>query len=129
VIAPPLDVPGIHEFRWTPADSRTALVKLVAVNPETSESDVTKAPRQAAAQAFTAWDVAIEEHIGASSLLGGSAVEAGKREAATGLLLALLGLLLAETFLANRLYRADAETEEAKQPQEHVEAEGAHDAA
>jgi len=130
VIVPALDVPGVHEFRWFPAEAKTPLVKLVAVNPDTGESDLTKATREEALRAFGGWDATIVRRLTRAPLLGGGADGgAGKREIAAGVLVALLGLLLAESFLANRLYRAEVEAEETAAASSAATAGGSGDGA
>jgi hypothetical protein len=111
VIVPPFDVPGIHEFHWRSADSQSPLVKLVAVNPETGESDLTKASPETARQALAAWDASIVRSVSEAPMLGGAGAGAS-REVTAMLLLALIGALLTESFLANRVYRVLTEPEE-----------------
>lgn len=112
VIVPPLDVPGVHEFRWGSEHAPAPQIKLVAVNPETGESDLAKASPETAKQAFAAWDASVVRNVSDSPLLGGATAGAGTREATLVLLLALVGMLLAEGFLANRVYHVQTEAEE-----------------
>jgi hypothetical protein len=128
VIVPPLETPGVHRFTWLPAGAKTRLVKQVAVNPDARESDLVKAPPELLHRALADWDTAIVRNVFESAVFGEDGA-ATRREFAAGILVALLGLMLAESFLANRLYRRGPETEaEGHQTAAEVASEQAHGA-
>ena len=84
----------------------------MAVNPETGESDLAKAAPETARRAFAAWDVAVVRNASAAPFLGSATAGSGRHEVTAVLLLALIAALLAEGFLANRVYRVQTDAEE-----------------
>ena len=113
VAVPRLETTGIHRFSWTPAQAKAPLVKLVAVNHDSSEIDLTKADRADVEKLLADMQPEIVRNFSDGSLFKGQLEQnAGGRtfEFAAALLIALLTLLIGESFLSNRFYRGGDET-------------------
>ncbi len=111
VIVPAIDRPGIHNFSWYPSGSNVPLSKLVAVNAEPGESNLTKASREIALRALAPYPAQIVKHYSDAPRLGSDTL-IQKREISTALLLLLFAFILAESFLSNRLYTNEFEAED-----------------
>jgi hypothetical protein len=108
VVVPPLDATGVHQFSWTVAQTNSAMVRYVEVNHEPLESDLSAASADAIKNAFADWKPALVKSVLDAPALDGA--ESGgnlQREFTSAVLLMLAALLLAEVFLANRLYRRE----------------------
>jgi hypothetical protein len=109
VVVPPLSTTGVHQFKWTGAQSHTAQTRLVEVNHDPAETDLATASAEQVKTAFADWKPELVTHVfNAAALGGGDAENTGaRREFTAALLIVLAALLLAEVFLANRLYRQE----------------------
>jgi multidrug transporter EmrE-like cation transporter len=120
VIVPPIETPGIHTFSWTPAGATLPLTRMLAVNPETSESFLTRAAPELFRKALAPLDAQIVRDL-ADYTLPGEEKGAARREVTAALLLLLLVALLVESFLSNRLYAAVESPDDDAQGQEASE--------
>jgi hypothetical protein len=109
---PPLTATGIHRFSWTPASSKLPLQRLVAINHDPGEVDLAKIPKAEAEKALEAFKPEIVKGFSDASLFKDQSVQSSderKHEFSASLIVVLLALLLAESFLSNRFYRGDDE--------------------
>ena len=110
VTVPRLEIPGIHRFIWTPARATSSLWKLVAVNHDDTEVDLSKVPPAEATKLLADWQPEIVTNFNQATLFRDNEHDAGagqKHDFAAGILIVLLALLLGESFLSNRFYRGD----------------------
>jgi len=110
VVVPALETPGIHAFNWSPAGAAKPLTKLLAVNAEGAESDLAKASPEMALKAMAPLKARIVKSIQQGTGLSAEGEGGRSREITAALLLILFGLLLAESFFSNRLYRNETES-------------------
>jgi hypothetical protein len=110
VVVPAIETPGIHTFSWSPVGATAPLSKLVAVNAEPSESNLLKAPKDIALKAFAPFETQIVKNYIDAPLFGSDALSR-TREVSAALLLLLFAFVLVESFLSNRLYANEVETE------------------
>ncbi|HYG75865.1 MAG TPA: VWA domain-containing protein [Planctomycetota bacterium] len=110
VVVPAIDTPGIHSFSWSPPGAARPLSKLLAVNAEAGESELTKASPELALKAMSPLKAQIVKTIGESTVVAGNNGGEQRRELSVALLLILFALLLAESFFSNRLYKNEVES-------------------
>jgi hypothetical protein len=116
-VTPRLDAVGLYRVAWKPKDASTPRVLLIAVNPDESESDLSRVTPEAAAKALSPWKVTVTREFEDAPAF---AAQSGRtRELPVPLLLGVLALLLAESFLSNRMYRT---TDGEKEPGETTQA-------
>jgi hypothetical protein len=112
-IVPLIDTHGIHQFSWYPAGAVSPLSKFVAVNSDPSESKLSKAAVDVTLKALANWNPETVQNVfDARPFAMSNGFRSGNREFTTALMLLLLGVLLTEAFLSNRLYKGAVEAEE-----------------
>ncbi|GMV83585.1 MAG: hypothetical protein AMXMBFR7_47690 [Planctomycetota bacterium] len=100
---PKLEQPGVHRIAWKPAQAGAESVRLVAVNPAPEESDLASMDAKSALARLKPWPAQIVRDLSEAGTVLGE--PAAGRELPVPLLLLVLALLFAESFLSNRLYR------------------------
>lgn len=103
VLVPLLKAAGVHRFTWRPAGQSSDRVQLVAVNPAASESDLARIGDADALEALKPWAASIVKDVAQAPRFAAKGAEG--REWPIPMLLAVLALLGAESFLSNRLYK------------------------
>ncbi|HYF50731.1 MAG TPA: VWA domain-containing protein, partial [Planctomycetota bacterium] len=109
VVLPPLEQTGIHRLSWQPQGSGGLATRLFEVNADLAESDLARATDDAVKKAFEPWNGAIVRSVFDAKSVVSSNQSTGSREFSAVVLVLLMGLLLLETYLANRMYRASEE--------------------
>ena len=102
LVTPRLEQPGLHSFRW-PSKAGATRELLFAVNVPARESDLTRMQAPELAKLLAPWPVSVVTDIDEAPLF--RAESSGRREFPALLLLLVLALMMAEAFLANRMYR------------------------
>ncbi|MBI3828571.1 MAG: hypothetical protein HY291_03590 [Planctomycetes bacterium] len=111
LLVPRLDQPGLHRFSWKAGKDGFARTLLIAANPDAAESDLAKASNEEALKALSPWKASIVRDVDEMPSVAAEAKPG--REMPVLLLLTVLALLFAESFLSNRLYQYSAEQGEA----------------
>jgi len=109
IVLPPLEQPGVHRLSWKPQASSASITRLFEVNADSSESDLSRASADAIQKAFQPWNGSVVQDVFSARAVSSGDGRGGMREFSAVLLVLLIGLLLLETFLANRMYRASRE--------------------
>jgi hypothetical protein len=107
---PRLESTGIHHFIWAPAQAKAPLQKLVAVNHDSSETELGKADRAEAAKLLAEFTPEVVKDFSDGNLFKEQIAHNanGKKfEFSASMLIVLLALLIGESFLSNRFYRGD----------------------
>jgi len=103
LLVPALDTPGIHRFVWRPPLGKDdKMLEIVANLPE-EESDLEPAAQADAAQAFAPHELTLVRDVDEAPFVAASRPHGS--EWPVTLMLAVMTVLLFESFLANRLYR------------------------
>jgi hypothetical protein len=109
---PPLTITGVHRFSWTPANAKVPMQRLVAVNHDSSEIELSKVNKADIEKTLEAWKPEVVKNYVDATVFKGQAAQSSdgrKHEFSASLIVVLLALLLAESFLSNRFYRGDDE--------------------
>jgi hypothetical protein len=114
LVLPPLDEEGVHSFSWFANGSELAQARQIAVNVDTTEADLTRADEALVKDVFGPWNPTITP-----KLLSALDAQAGQnrirsQDFSAALLLLLAGILITESFFANRMYAQEAQVVEAE---------------
>jgi hypothetical protein len=93
---------GLHRLTWRGKQVEFTNLRFLAVNADASESDPRRFDFEQAKLALLPWRAEIFSSLDASGVLRGDA--RAQREFPVVLLLLVLGVVVAESFLSNRLY-------------------------
>jgi len=116
LITPRLAQPGLHRFAWQP---RTGANRewVYAVNVPAKEADPRRVESEQIPKMFDPWPVSLVRDIDEAPLF--QTESTGRREFPALMLLLVLALMMAEAFLANRMYPSSApEAESSELPAE-----------
>lgn len=102
LVTPRMEQPGLHTFRWISKGGTTHEL-VFAVNVPAGESDLARVDARELSRMLEPWTASVVTGIDEASFV--HADSSVRREFPALLLMAVLVLMMAEAFLANRMYR------------------------